>query len=554
MASSHHLDALARRVDANRLEVGNPHGVPVTLFANRDVGIEPEAIEQALSLVAVQGTIEEVWKAQRAGSISPFWGDQQGQLERVVLTPDLHRGSGIPVGTVAAARGFVLPQAVGNDVCCGMRLLVTDVTRAELAAHLDELDRPLRAVFFQGQREIPMSPRQREALLREGLWGLLETSADNAGVGLWRHYDAGEQERDLSSVHFQGVVPARGLFAFGDYVRSSGHPSARDSQIGSIGGGNHFVELQVIDEILDGGTAHAWGVTEGKVAIMAHSGSVGLGHTVGSYFHDQARALHPGALRHPAHGFYCLPTQGPHAALAAKYLDAMHNAANFAFANRLFLGLMALRVLSEVLGRPVSSRLLYDAPHNLIWAPPGDSSDAVYLHRKGACPALGPELGPAVGPALGPDAGSAVGPALGPQVASPRSGSAPGDRFRYTGHPVIIPGSMGSSSFLLAGTGNEDALCSACHGAGRSLSRGKSRRVDEDTYRDTFSRLRVVTPIDPKAAEVRFRRDVLAQYHDRLKEEAPYAYKDITPVVQTVEDADVARRVARLAPVLTIKG
>jgi tRNA-splicing ligase RtcB len=113
---------------------------------------------------------------------------------------------------------------------------------------------------------------------------------------------------------------------------------------------------------------------------------------------------------------------------------------------------------------------------------------------------------------------------------------------------------MGAASYLLAGTGNAASLCSACHGAGRSLSRGKSRHVDEATYQDTFSRLRVVTPIDPNAADVRFRRDVLAQYHDRLKEEAPYAYKDITPVVQTVEDAAVARRVARMWPLLTIKG
>jgi RNA-splicing ligase RtcB len=119
---------------------------------------------------------------------------------------------------------------------------------------------------------------------------------------------------------------------------------------------------------------------------------------------------------------------------------------------------------------------------------------------------------------------------------------------------VIIPGSIGAASYLLAGTGNEAALCSARHGAGRSLSRGKSRHVDEAIYERTLSRLRVVTLIDPEAPEVRLRRDVLAQYHDRLKEEAPYAYKDVAPVVQTVEDAAVARRVARLWPVLTIKG
>lgn len=516
------LQSLVHRVDATTSRVPNPHGVPITLFANGDVPIELEAVEQALGFVSTQGTIDEIWARQRAGGIAPFWGDEPGRLERVVLTPDFHRGGGIPVGTVGEARGFVVPQAVGNDVCCGMRLLVTDITRDELAPHLDAIHRPLRAVFFQGQREIPMSPRQREALLRDGLWGLFETRADNANTGIWRRYDARAQEADLSRVHFQGVLPAKDVFAFGDYIASSGATDSRDSQIGSIGGGNHFVEVQAIDEILDGTTAHAWGVTAGSIAIMAHSGSVGLGHPVGGYFLDRARAIYPKELKHPDHGFYVIPTGGPHAALAAKYLDAMRNAANFAFGNRLLLGLMTVRVLSEVLGRDVQARLVYDAPHNLIWE--NEGGDGVHLHRKGACPALGGD------------------PAL---AASP---------FRFTGHPVIIPGSMGAASYLLAGEGNTAALCSACHGAGRSLSRGKSHHVDERTYRETFERLRVVTPIDPTSPDVRLRRDVLAEYHDRLKEEAPYAYKDITPVVQTVEDAKVARRVARMWPLLTIKG
>jgi tRNA-splicing ligase RtcB (3'-phosphate/5'-hydroxy nucleic acid ligase) len=509
------LDALVHRTDATRSNIPNPHGVPVTLFANRDVPIELEAVEQALGFVDVQGTIDQIWQRERAGTIAPFWGDEVGALEQVVLTPDFHRGGGIPVGTVAQARDFVIPQAVGNDVCCGMRLLVTDITYDELAPHLDAIDRPLRAVFFGGQRDIPMSPRQREALLREGLWGLYETRDDNANTGIWGRYDARAQEADLSRVHFQGVLPARGVFAFGDYIASSGAIDSRDSQIGSIGGGNHFVEIQRIDEIVDGATAHAWGVRAGAIAIMAHSGSVGLGHPVGGYFLDRARDIYPKEMKHPEHGFYAIPTRGPHAALAAKYLDAMRNAANFAFGNRLFLGLMTVRVLSEALGRDIDARLVYDAPHNLIW------EQERYVHRKGACPALG-------------------------QDAS--------REFRYTGHPVIIPGSMGAASYLLAGDGNSAALCSACHGAGRSLSRGKSRHVDERRYQETFERLRVVTPIDPKAPDVRLRRDVLAEYHARLKEEAPYAYKDITPVVQTVEDAHVARRVARMWPLLTIKG
>jgi tRNA-splicing ligase RtcB len=119
---------------------------------------------------------------------------------------------------------------------------------------------------------------------------------------------------------------------------------------------------------------------------------------------------------------------------------------------------------------------------------------------------------------------------------------------------VIIPGSMGAASYLLAGDGNPEALCSACHGAGRSLTRGQATHVEESVYKAALQPLRVVTPIDPNSASIRLRRDILAKHHSRLMEEAPYAYKPITPVVQTVEDAGVARRVARLWPLLTVKG
>lgn len=517
---SKHWHSALRRVDDTRVSIDNPYGVPVTLFANSEVSIESEAVEQLLGFVSLAGTLDEIATAERAGTIEPFLGDADPALQRVVVTPDFHRGSGIPVGTVAEARQFVVPQAVGNDVCCGMRLLVTDITQEELAPHLESLPGPLRHTFFRGGRDLPMSPRQREALLREGLWGLHETSSDNADKGLWKLYDSRQQESDLSRVHFQGVLPAKQLFAFDDYVQGSGASDGRDTQIGSVGGGNHFVELQVVEDIF-GGTAHEWGLKRGAVTIMAHSGSVGLGHAVGGFFNDKARAIFPSRLARPEHGFWPLPARGPHAALAARYLDAMRNAANFAFGNRLFLGLMATRVLGEVLGRPVTSRLVYDAPHNLVWDE--ERGPGLYLHRKGACPALGPA----------------------PDTTSP---------FRFTGHPVIIPGSMGASSYVLAGAGAEGALSSACHGAGRSLSRGDSRRFDEERAAEALGRLRIVTPVDPKSAEVRLRRDVMAEYEGRLKEEAPYAYKDITPVINTVESAGVAGKVARLWPLLTIKG
>jgi tRNA-splicing ligase RtcB (3'-phosphate/5'-hydroxy nucleic acid ligase) len=512
------LDTVVQRIDGVRATVQNRFDLSITLFARPDVRVEPDGIEQLLEVASLAETLARLGEQEQGGRIPPFWGGAPGRIEGIVLTPDFHRGSGIPVGTVIDARGFVIPGAVGNDVCCGMRLLATDVAREELAPHTRALEKRLRAIFFQGKRDIPLSPRQREALLRDGLGGLHEARGDNAGVGAWRWYDRRQQEQDLGRVHFGGALPARRTFAFDAWIRSSGARDGRDIQIGSVGGGNHFVEIQAVEEILDGPSAYAFGLPRGAVTVMAHSGSVGLGHMVGGYFDERARALYPAGVPHPEHGFYVLPAEGPHAAEAAAYLDAMRNAANFAFANRLFLGLMAVRAISETLGREVSARLVYDAPHNLVW----EEGEGRFLHRKGATPALGADGG--------------AGP------------------FGYTGHPVIIPGSMGASSYVLAGEGNAAALCSACHGAGRSLTRGRSGHVDEATYARSMEKVRVVTPVDPDSPAVRTRRDILAKYHQRLKEEAPFAYKPITPVVKTVEEAGVARRVARLFPLVTVKG
>lgn len=518
MAHKLRLDEHLERIDETHVRIKNPYGVPVTLLARADVPVEAEGIEELLRFLALTRTNDQI-----SAAAPGFFGAAGAAIDEVVLTPDFHKGSGIPVGTVAAARGFVVPAAIGNDICCGMRLLVTDVPRAQIASKLPQLMGRLRGIFFLGERDIPLSPRQREGLLRQGLPGLWEARADNARKGLWRYYDDATQEADLARVHFGGGLQSEGLFAFDDYVRSSGLVDARDPQIGSVGGGNHFVELQAVEDLLDGQTAHGWGVHRDLVTIMVHSGSVALGHAVGGHFCDKAKALFPKGLAHPDHGFYVLPTDGPHAAESRRYLSAMSNAANFAFGNRLFLGLMALRALSEVLGRPVGSKLVYDAPHNLIWESEPSASGPRHLHRKGACPALGPA----------------------PELHGP---------FRYTGHPVIIPGSMGDASYLLVGQGNQAALQSACHGAGRSLTRGQATHHSEDAYQRALAPLSVVTPIDPESPQVKLRRDILAKHHLRLKEEAPYAYKPVAPVVETVEEAGVARRVARLWPLLTVKG
>jgi tRNA-splicing ligase RtcB len=500
------------RLDSSRANIENEYGVPITLYANKDVQIEAEGIEQLLEVAAIQETLDFI-QSERPS----FWGEgDPGKIESIVLTPDFHRGGGIPVGTVIDARRFVIPSAVGNDVCCGMRLLVTDLKADDIAQNMPAIKKRLREIFFQGKRDIPMSPRQREALLRDGLSGLHDTCGDNQQEGMWKHYDPRPQIDDLAKAHFEGALPAKEIFGFGKFIEASGKNDSRDGQIGSVGGGNHFVEVQQVEELFDGAIAHLWGVSKGCVAIMVHTGSVGLGNMVGGHFNGVAYDLYPRGIPHPEHGFYFLPTRGPHAKHARQYLDAMRNAANFAFANRLFLGLMATRAIGEAINKSVSSKLVYDAPHNLIW-----EDGERFLHRKGATPAIG----------MGNE-----GP------------------FAYTGHPVIVPGSMGAASYLLAGTGNEGALCSACHGAGRAMTRGKSTHVDEHVYQEAVESLHVVTPIDPASPAVRGRRDILAKYHDRMKEEAPYAYKPITPVIESIEQGNVAKRVARLKPLVTVKG
>ena len=176
-----------QRIDETRSQIQTPSGVPITLFANEEVHIEQPALEQISTLAGLDQTVRE----------HPRLYGARARIERVVLTPDFHRGRSIPVGTVLATRDVVVPQAVGSDICCGMRVVVTDLRRHELPDDPGALTRRLRHIFFAGGRDIPMSPRQREGLLRHGLWGLYETRADNVDTGLWSYYDEAQQLDDL---------------------------------------------------------------------------------------------------------------------------------------------------------------------------------------------------------------------------------------------------------------------------------------------------------------------------------------------------------------------
>jgi tRNA-splicing ligase RtcB len=329
-------DSRLERLDANRLRVINAQRVEATLFANEDVPVEKVAVAELLTMLQLRETVE------RMAETAPESFDTSPSIDRVAVTPDFHKAAGIPVGTVLATRGFVVPQAIGNDINCGMRLHITDLTADRVSAKLDELETTSRRMYFEAGRNIPMTRVQREAMLRNGLMGLLDAVPKDQAEGLWPLFHEADLERELTRVEQCGSLPAKRVFGLSDFMGPADRAS-RDSQIGSIGGGNHFVEIQRVDRILDSSTAHAWGLKVGMVTIMVHTGSLMVGHLCGGYYRDVVRRLYPASLKHPFNGVFILPLGERHREEADRFWDALHNAANFAFANRLFLSLMASR-------------------------------------------------------------------------------------------------------------------------------------------------------------------------------------------------------------------
>ncbi len=505
-------DDRLEKVDENSFRVVNPSGVDAVLFANAQVPVESVAINELVAMLELQRTVERLQEAE------PSFFAKNPRICKVAVTPDFHKAAGVPVGTIMATRGFVVPAAVGNDINCGMRLHVTSLRAEQITARLDTLETRLRHAYFQGGRNIPMNRVQREALMREGLTGLLESVPKSQDTGVWSVFHR-HATRDITRVEQRGSLPAHRTYGLDDFLGTA--DVTRDGQIGSIGGGNHFVEIQQVHRILDGTVAHAWGLKPGMVTVMVHTGSVAIGHLCGSHYREQVRRIFPISLKHPANGIFPLPDGDRFSDASALFWDCLHNAANFAFANRMMLALIAVNALNDEF-KGMDCNLLYDAPHNMVWREEWDG-ESVYVHRKGACPARGMEQ----------------------MEQTP---------FAYYGEPVLVPGSMGASSFVLAGLGNESSLCSASHGAGRVLSRGDALKGNNEAFRRFMEDFRVVTPIDFRRTDIRQRRDIVEKKLEDIKKEAPFAYKGIGPVINTLTGAGLARPVAELRPLMTIKG
>ncbi len=417
-----------------------------------------------------------------------------GIVEASYAMPDVHWGYGFPIGGVAATDiadgGVVSPGGVGFDISCGVRLLVAELGQDEVAPVLSRLMDGLAAVIPCGAG-------------RGGIWRLRgrdELEKLLAGGAAYAVTCGHGCQRDLDRCEDRGVTDGA------DPAQVSRRAIDRGLyQVGSLGSGNHFLEVQAVQEIIDPAAAQVFGLAEGQLCVMIHCGSRGLGHQVCS---DQVQIMGEAMTRYgitvPDRQLACVPAVSPE---GRRYLGAMAAAANYGRANRQLLSEAARDVFSRMTGAPL--HLVYDVSHNLATIET-HAGKRLCVHRKGATRALPPGH---------PDL--------------------PAD-LRGAGQPVLIPGSMGTSSYVLAGVPGGGAFASACHGAGRMLSRHQAARSI------TGPELR--RRLEQRGIAVR------GASERGLAEEAPQAYKDVTQVVEAAEGAGLCRKVARLVPLGVVKG
>jgi tRNA-splicing ligase RtcB len=453
--------------------------VPARVFADREL----------LDAIAGDRSLEQL---QNVATLP-------GIVGAALAMPDIHQGYGFPVGGLAATEvpdGVVSPGGVGYDINCGVRLLAAPFAAGELGGRREALvDAIARAVPAGAGKDGALELRgsELERVLSEGAPALVEAR----GIGT-----RDDLERSESGGRLHGADPQH----VSERARQRGRP-----QLGTLGSGNHFIEVQRVDRLFDRAAAEAFGLRKGQVTVLIHSGSRGLGHQVCT---DYVRRMDAVLGRHgielPDRQLSCAPIGSPE---GQAYLGAMAAAANFAWANRQAIAHRIREAIGRVVGERAAreTRQVYDVAHNVAKIERHGGRE-VCVHRKGATRAFPP--------------GAADLPAA----------------YAGAGQPVFIPGSMGTSSFVLAGRQGsmERSFGTTCHGAGRSLSRTAARK------RIGGAELR--RELEGRGIAVR------SPSNRGLAEEAPFAYKDVERVVGVVERAGLAARVAQLVPIGVVKG
>jgi tRNA-splicing ligase RtcB len=426
-----------------------------------------------------------------------------GIVKYAIAMPDVHQGYGMPVGGVIATRlpnGVISPGAVGYDVNCGVRLLASHLDESQVAPHLQDLATALYRNCPSGvgsEGHVPVRGDQLDRVLEDGAkWALKHGYA---------------RQEDLDHTEEFGCLPGADAAQVSKRAKERGK-----DQLGTLGAGNHFIEVDRVAEVFDPQAADRLGLFPSQVVVQIHCGSRGLGHQVCTdYVNRFQQAVRDYQIVLPDRELVCAPFDSPP---GQDYFRAMACAANFAFANRQILAHSIRRSFEEVFAGRVTDfdlHQVYDIAHNMAKVEEHEIDHRrieVCVHRKGATRAFGPGA-----PGLPHD-------------------------LRDLGQPVLIPGSMGTASFVLIGTSGsmEQTFGSTCHGAGRVMSRSQAKReVRGETLRNELTSRGIV---------------VRAGSMPGLAEEAPQAYKDVSRVIDVVCRAGIASKVARLEPIAVIKG
>ncbi len=422
-----------------------------------------------------------------------------GITKYAIAMPDIHSGYGPPIGGVGAMKypeGVISPGFVGYDENCGCRLLLSEYSEKEIKPYLDKLATEIQKEVPSGLgkgRQIKLSISEIDKILEGGVPYLV-------GKGY------GEKE-DIDNCEERGKMEEADAFCVSEKAKNRG----RD-QVGTLGSGNHFCQLDKIEEIFDEETARAFGLFKNQVIVFIHTGSRGFGHqNCTDYLRIVMDVMPKYGIKLPDRELACVPFNSSE---GQRFFKAMSAACNFAWANRHMIMHYVRKAWGSVLGQKAELRLLYDVAHNIAKIEEhevGGEKMKLIVHRKGATRAFPPNH---------------------PEIP---------ERYKGTGQPVLIPGSMGTASYVLVGTEEgEEAFYSATHGAGRTMSRHEAMR--------RISGQEVVNGLESKGIIVK------CWGLGGIAEEAPMAYKDVEEVVNVVHQAGLSKKVARLVPLAVIKG
>jgi tRNA-splicing ligase RtcB (3'-phosphate/5'-hydroxy nucleic acid ligase) len=424
-----------------------------------------------------------------------------GIVGRSLAMPDIHQGYGFPIGGVAATDpeegGVVSPGGVGFDINCGVRLLASTLT-------LDDARPKIRELVNQLFRDIP-SGAGRSGCIQISYQDLDRILVEGARWMVEHGYGYPE---DLAHSEEGGAIGGADPSAVGDRPKKRGLP-----QIGTLGSGNHFLEVQYVERIFEPAIAQRLGLCQNEIVVLIHSGSRGFGHQVCTdYLRDMDQAMARYGISLPDRQLACVPVKSSE---GQAYLAAMRAAANFAWANRQGMTHFARQAFKRVLGENADLRVVYDVCHNIAKLERhkvNGQERAVMVHRKGATRAF---------------------PAGRPEIP---------EAYKDIGQPVLIPGSMGTASYVLVGAQGslEETFGTTCHGAGRVMSRTAAKKsAFAQNARQRLEERGVV---------------VRSETRDGITEEIPEAYKDVDAVINVVHNAGLSKRVARLKPLGVIKG